>query len=74
MLAAFASSEEGKTFARIEQQYGRDPAAFLDDEVLAHNLRAAFLVTLSKDVPEDDPVEHTRQAGEQIRRVMDGRP
>ena len=26
-LAAFASSEAGKAFARIEQHYGRDPAA-----------------------------------------------
>ena len=50
-LAAFATSEAGKAYARIEQHYGRDPAAPLQslDDVLAHNLRAAFLFTLGED-------------------------
>jgi len=72
VLADFASSEEGKTFARIEQHFGRDPAAFLEDDVLAHNLRAAFLVTLSRDEPEDDPVEHAKRGGQRIREAMNG--
>ena len=29
-IAAFASSEQGKAFARIEQHFGRDPARFLE--------------------------------------------
>lgn len=53
-LAAFAVSDEGRTFARIERHFGRDPAAFLEplDDVLAHNLRAAFVLTLGE--PEDE--------------------
>jgi N-acyl-D-aspartate/D-glutamate deacylase len=74
VLAAFASSEAGKTFARIEQHYGRDPAASLEDDVLAHNLRAALLLTLNReDRPEPDPIAKTREAGAAIRRRMSGR-
>jgi hypothetical protein len=53
-LADFASSDKGKTFARIERHFGRDPAAFLEpvDDLLAHNLRAAFVLTLGE--PEDE--------------------
>jgi hypothetical protein len=76
VLATFASSDAGKAFARIEERFGRDPAASLEplDDVLAHNLRAALVVSLAKDVetPEEDPVEHTRRAGDQIRRAMNG--
>ena len=73
-LAAFASSEAGKAFARIEQHYGRDPAASLEevDDVLAHNLRAALLLTLAEDVeePETDPREQARRGGEQIKAAL----
>ena len=73
MLAAFASSEAGKAFARVEQHFGRDPAASLEDDVLAHNLRAAFVVTLNReDKPEPDPIAKTREAGAAIRRRMSG--
>lgn len=75
MLASFASSEEGKAFARIEERWGRDPAAWLKDDVLAHNLRAAFIITLAKDEPEeehDDAVERARRAGQQIKERMNG--
>jgi len=76
VLASFASSDQGKAFARIEQHWGRDPAASLEevDDVLAHNLRAALLVTLAEGVPEPevDPVEHTKQAGQRIREAMSG--
>ncbi len=72
-LAAFASSESGKAFARIEQHYGRDPAAHLEavDDVLAHNLRAAFIFTLAETDEEIDEhravIEQTREAGEMLR-------
>ncbi|MGH2373041.1 MAG: hypothetical protein ACRDIC_06125 [bacterium] len=72
-LAAFASSEQGKAFARIEQHWGRDPAATLEsiDDVLAHNLRAALIVTLAADQAEEDEhraaIEQTRKAGEMLR-------
>ena len=76
MLAAFASSDAGKAFARVERHFGRDPAATLEevDDVLAHNLRVALVVTLHKgdSATADDPVDHTRQAGEKIRKVMSG--
>lgn len=55
-VAAFASSEAGKAFARIEQHFGRDPARFIEDEVLAHNLRAALLITLNEEA-EPEPQE-----------------
>lgn len=73
-LAAFASSDAGKTFARIEQHWGRDPAAFLDDDVLAHNLRAALLFKLAEDVeePVEDPGVAARLGGEKVRRAMNG--
>ena len=77
VLADFASSGAGKTFARIEQHWGRDPAASLEpvDDVLAHNLRAALLLTLAEDETPDehqDTVEATKAAGEQIRQAMSG--
>ena len=74
-LAAFASSDAGKAFARIEQHWGRDPAASLDDDVLAHNLRAALLFTLAEDeVPEEhqDTIEAAKAAGEKIRALANG--
>jgi len=76
-LAAFASSEAGKVFARIEQHWGRDPAAALEpvDDVLAHNLRAALLFTLAEDeTPEEhqDTVAATKAAGEKIRALANG--
>jgi N-acyl-D-aspartate/D-glutamate deacylase len=71
-LAAFASSDAGKVFARIEERFGRDPAAFLEplDDVLAHNLRAAFVVTLTEDSEETDEhrleMDRLRRVGEQL--------
>jgi hypothetical protein len=76
-LAAFASSDAGKAFARIEQHWGRDPAADLEeiDDVLAHNLRAAFVLTLAdsatKEVEEEDEhraeIDRVRKAGDALR-------
>ena len=71
-LASFASSDSGKSFARVERYWGRDPAAALEDDVLAHNLRVALLMTLSEDEPVADPGEAARIGGERVRRVMSG--
>lgn len=81
-LASFASSGAGKAFARIEQHWGRDPAAALEpvDDVLAHNLRAALLMTLAEDEAEiqraeaagDRAVEQAKAAGARIRERMNG--
>ena len=74
-LAAFASSEAGKTFARIEQHWGRDPAAALEDDVLAHNLRAALLITLAENESPDehaDAIEASKAAGQKIRALANG--
>lgn len=77
-LASFASSEAGKAFARIEDRWGRDPAAALEpvDDVLAHNLRAAFILTMADDEPEVDEhaesVERARRGAEKIREAMNG--
>jgi N-acyl-D-aspartate/D-glutamate deacylase len=67
-LAAFASSDAGKAFARIEERFGRDPAAALEplDDVLAHNLRAAFVVTLADESEETD--EHRAEI-DRLRKV-----
>jgi len=74
VLADFASSDAGKTFARVEQHWGRDPAAFLEDDVLAHNLRAAFVITLHREdeAVADDPGELARLGGEKVRKAMNG--
>ena len=72
-VAAFASSDAGKAFARIEERWGRDPAASLEpiDDVLAHNLRAALIVAMAEDEPEsDDPGEAARIGGEKIREIL----
>ena len=72
-VAAFASSDAGKAFARIEERWGRDPAAALEpiDDVLAHNLRAALVFALAEDAPEpDDPGEAARLGGEKVREIM----
>jgi hypothetical protein len=72
-LAAFASSDAGRAFARVEDRFGRDPAAALEpiDDVLAHNLRVAFCVVEDQETEEPDPhreaIERTRKAGEVLR-------
>ena len=74
-IASFASSDAGKAFARIEERFGRDPAASLEsyDDVLAHNLRAALIVTLAEDEPEpDDPGAAARLGGGKVKEAMSG--
>lgn len=75
VLAAFASSDIGKSYGRICQFWNVDPAASLEevDDVLAANLRAALVVTMHEDSePEVDPITKTREAGTAIRRRMGG--
>ena len=74
-LARFAISPEGRAYARVEMHYGRDPAAPLEevDDVLAHNLRAAFIHTLAPDEPEDEhaaSVERAKAGGAAIREAL----
>jgi len=74
-LAAFASSDAGKTYGRICEMWGVDPAASLEevDDVLAANLRLALAVSMNEVQPETvDMVEKTREAGADIRRRMGG--
>ena len=75
VLAAFASSEAGKTYGRVCEIWGVDPAASLEeiDDVLAANLRLALVVTMNESTePEVDPITKARQAGADIRRRMGG--
>jgi hypothetical protein len=75
VLADFASSDAGKTYGRVCEMWGVDPAASLEesDEVLAANLRLALAVSMNKSEPESvDMVEKARQAGANIRRRMGG--
>lgn len=74
-LASFASSGAGKTYGRICEMWGVDPAASLEevDDVLAANLRLALAVSMNDTEPEQsDTVAQTRQAGADIRRRMGG--
>ena len=75
MLAAFASSAAGKTYGRVCEMWGVDPAAPLEeaDDVLAANLRLALAVSRNPTEPKpSDPIDKTRQAGAAIRRRMSG--
>ena len=74
-LASFASSESGRLHARIAERWGLDPAAFLEpeDDVLAANLRVAFVVALGRDEspdPHTEMVERARRGGEKVRRAL----
>ena len=75
VLADFASSDAGKTYGRVCEMWGVDPAASLEevDDVLAANLRIALAFSMNKPEPEQvDMVEKARQAGTDIRRRMSG--
>jgi len=71
-LASFAFSDAGKVFARIEERWGRDPAAALQphDDFLAHNLRAALMVSLAEE-PEQEVDEGERHL-EMVAQAHDG--
>ena len=74
VLADFASSGAGKTYGRVCEMWGIDPAAPLEevDDVLAANLRLALAVSMNDSEPETDPVAKARDAGADIRRRMSG--
>jgi hypothetical protein len=54
VLAAFASSEEGRLYAVTCERFGVDPGAIFSDDVIAINARVAFAKVLS-EVPEPEP-------------------
>ena len=75
VLASFASSGAGKTYGRVCEMWGVDPAAPLEeiDDVLAANLRLALVVTMNESTESDiDRIEKARRAGADIRRRMSG--
>ena len=75
VLAAFARSDAGKTYGRVCEMWGVDPAASLEevDDVLAANLRLALAFSMNKTEPDEvDMAEKARQAGSDIRRRMGG--
>jgi len=75
VLADFARSDVGRTYGRVCEMWGVDPAASLEevDDVLAANLRLALAFSMNQTEPEQvDMVEKTRQAGADIRRRMGG--
>lgn len=53
MLANFAMSEGGKLYGRVCQRWGIDPAAGMDDDVLAYNLRTALILRDVADEAEE---------------------
>ncbi len=55
MLATFAASDAGRLFGRSCVEYGVDPAASIDDDVLAANLRIAMLAVAAADTPNPEP-------------------
>lgn len=74
-LASFASSDSGKTYGRVCEMWGVDPAASLEevDDVLAANLRLALAVSMNETpTNKPDPVAKTREAGAAIREKMGG--
>jgi hypothetical protein len=70
-LAAFADRPIGKTYGVVCSQWGIDPAAGIDDDVLAFNLRAALTLRMNEKPPDEapvtDPFEETRKAAEKVR-------
>lgn len=56
-LAAFADTPVGKAYGAVCLRWGLDPAADIDDDVLAFNLRAALSLRLNETEPEETPRE-----------------
>jgi hypothetical protein len=61
MLATFASSNAGLLYGRSCERYGVDPAAFLDDDVLALNLRVALALGDVDAVEPESEFERARR-------------
>lgn len=62
-LAAFASSEDGRLWARTHERFGMDPAGFLEDDVLAYNFRVALLLAGGPERTDDDANARSHRAG-----------
>ena len=66
-------SEEGQLYGATCQQWGVDPGAILEDDVLAYNLRVGLTVAMAATEREDEGTDHaglidqTRRAGAAIR-------
>lgn len=52
-LGSFVGSTEGKFYGLVCDRYGIDPGAPFRDEVVAYNVRAAYLA-VGNDQPTDD--------------------
>ncbi len=56
MIATFAMSDSGKVFGRTCQRFGKDPADYLEDDVLGVNFRVALAIADTDFEPEEsDP-------------------
>lgn len=51
-LAEFVRSDEGKFYGLVCERYGLDPGAPFDDDVIAYNVRAAFVAVGALESPE----------------------
>lgn len=71
MLATFASSNAGRLYGRSCERYGIDPAADIEDDVLAANLRLALMLTDVPDEAEEAPRDAVRSA-DQARAAWEG--
>lgn len=53
-LAAFCERPVAVPYANVCSHFGIDPAGFIDDDVLAFNLRAGLLVKVNEQAAEQD--------------------
>lgn len=68
-LAHFAESKGGKHYRDVCERFGVDPAAHVDDDVMAYQFRLALAVAHPEPEPDepevatDDPFAAARAAG-----------
>lgn len=53
-VGSFARSDAGAAYAAICERWGVDPGAAFEDDVLAHNLRAALMIAQAGPQKLDD--------------------
>jgi hypothetical protein len=76
VLAAFASSDEGRLYAAACERWGTDPGGIFDDDVMAINARVAFAKAMKEAEGTSEPDEHAdlveqaQRGGERIREAM----
>jgi hypothetical protein len=71
-LATFAESKGGKHYRDVCERFGVDPAAHVDDDVMAYQFRLALAVAHQESgtvesEPALDPFEAAREAGQKVR-------